>query len=669
MRLTMSRGYLVTLFLIYWVIPSLSLSALGRTTNPVNSATKSVFANDKQVQEPLQAPAPAPPPIVYTIAGSDSGGGAGIQADLHCIRSFGCHGCSAITCLTAQNSVGVTGVHAPPASFLQQQLDVLVEDLPPAAIKIGMLGTKELAVTVGSFLQKLKAANKQQHDDGADGAATGAAPPPARKIWVVMDPVMISTSGHRLIDDEASQAMIDHVFPAVDVLTPNLYEAEALLGRKLVTVQDVEQGARDLIAMGVPAVLVKGGHTFSDDRSESSNADDTASSASSASATSSSSSSASYAQDYFLSSEDASDEPRLCDGNRGVWLRSPRYDTEHTHGTGCTLSSAIASALALGEQQRRALQDTTINQQGAGAGAGTTSAIYPIDACCLAKAYVTAGIYTGVQLGQGPGPVGQTEFPSQFQHYPTVAMNPDKDPPAFRRMKAFSDRHGQYSDDNRPVLGRILPIFNTVDWVERLCLVSSAPAGVGGDGAAAAAVTDIQLRIKDETDPAKILEIVQRSQTACAAAGIRLWINDYWQAAVEAGCFGVHVGQEDLVKCIDKGGLEAMQAANMALGISTHSYGELSAALGVKPSYISLGPVFATSSKNVGFDPQGLSTVRKWRQLISPDVPLVAIGGIGDTDTATRVKEAGADCAAVIGAVTKAKETRVAVSQLNEAMI
>jgi hydroxymethylpyrimidine kinase/phosphomethylpyrimidine kinase/thiamine-phosphate diphosphorylase len=614
MRFTMSRGHLFSFFLTCWAIPSLSLSALGRTINPVNSATKSVFAAIHKHE--------SPPPIVYTIAGSDSGGGAGIQADLHCIRSFGCHGCSAITCLTAQNSVGVTGVHAPPASFLQQQLDTLVEDLPPAAVKIGMLGTKELAITVGNFLQKLKA----KHSN--------------KKIWVVMDPVMITTSGQRLIDDEASQAMIDHIFPAVDVLTPNLYEAEALLGRKLVTVQEVEQGARDLIAMGVPAVLVKGGHTFSD---QSSTGNDEASSSSS------------YAQDYFLSSETPSDEPRLCDGNRGVWLRSPRYDTEHTHGTGCTLSSAIASALALGEQQRER-QDADADTDTAVREGGATSAIYPIDACCLAKAYVTAGIYTGVQLGQGPGPVAQTEFPSQFQHYPTVAMNPDKDLPAFRPMKAFSDQ--SHSDDDRPFLGRILPIVNTGDWVERLCAVS------GDDG-----VTDIQLRIKDETDPAKILEIVQRSQTACEAAGIRLWINDYWQAAVQAGCFGVHVGQEDLVKCIDKGGLEAMQAANMALGISTHSYGELSAALGVKPSYISLGPVFATSSKNVQFDPQGLWTVSKWRQLISPDVPLVAIGGIGDADTATRVKEAGADCVAVIGAVTKAKETRVAVSQLNEAMV
>jgi hydroxymethylpyrimidine kinase/phosphomethylpyrimidine kinase/thiamine-phosphate diphosphorylase len=590
----MSRRIFSSLFLICWAIPSLSLSALGRTTtNPVHAATKSLFAK----------------PIVYTVAGSDSGGGAGIQADLHCIRSFGCHGCSAITCLTAQNSVGVTGVHAPPASFLQQTLDTLEDDLPPAAVKIGMLGSKELAITVGRFLQKLKA----KHSD--------------KKIWVVMDPVMISTSGHRLIDEEAAQAMIEHIFPSVDILTPNLYEAEALLGRKISTVEEVEQGARDLIAMGVPAVLVKGGHTFSEPT------DDTAVS------------SASYAQDYFLSSELPAEEPRLCDGNRGVWLRSPRYDTEHTHGTGCTLSSAIASALALGEQQRE-LQETTQKQ-------GATSAIYPIDACCLAKAYVTAGIYAGVQLGQGPGPVAQTEFPSLFQHYPTVAMNPDKDPPAFRPMKAFSNQH---SDDNRPVLGRILPIVNTGDWVEQLCQV---PEGV----------TDIQLRIKDETDPAKILEIVQRSQTACKAAGIRLWINDYWEAAVEAGVFGVHVGQEDLVKCVDKGGLEAMRAANIAFGISTHSYGELAAALGVKPSYISLGPVFATSSKNVGFDPQGLQTVRKWRQLINPDMPLVAIGGIGDADTATRVKEAGADCAAVIGAVTKAKETTVAVSQLNEAMV
>ena len=163
------------------------------------------------------------PPVVYTIAGSDSGGGAGIQADLHAIHSMKCHGCSAITCLTAQNSVGVTGVHAPPASFLKQQLDTLLDDMPPVAIKIGMLGTKDLALCVGEFLKKIKG------DD-------------TKKVWVVLDPVMISTSGHKLIDDEAKQAMIEHIFPYADMLTPNKFEAEDLLNRKFDTNDDVERG-------------------------------------------------------------------------------------------------------------------------------------------------------------------------------------------------------------------------------------------------------------------------------------------------------------------------------------------------------------------------------------------------------------------------------------------
>ena len=163
-----------------------------------------------------------PPPIVYTIAGSDSGGGAGIQADLHAIHSMNCHGCSAITCLTAQNSVGVTGVHAPPASFLKEQLDTLLDDMPPVAVKIGMLGTKELAMCVGDMLKQLKSGD--------------------RKVWVVLDPVMISTSGHQLIDNDAKEAMIQHVFPYADILTPNKFEAEDLLGRTFETNADVEEG-------------------------------------------------------------------------------------------------------------------------------------------------------------------------------------------------------------------------------------------------------------------------------------------------------------------------------------------------------------------------------------------------------------------------------------------
>ena len=233
-----------------------------------------------------------PPPIVYTIAGSDSGGGAGIQADLHAIHAMNCHGCSAITCLTAQNSCGVTAVHSPPASFLSSQLRTLLEDLPPRAIKIGMLGTRELAETVGDFLESL---------------------PPTEKPWVVLDPVMISTSGHKLIDDEAKEAMITKVFPHADVLTPNKYEAEEILERKLTTPEEVEQGARDIIAMGVKSVLIKGGHTLAE-----STATTEGPVPPDVNAT------LGYAQDYFLSSVQSETEPRLCDGTRGLWLRSDR---------------------------------------------------------------------------------------------------------------------------------------------------------------------------------------------------------------------------------------------------------------------------------------------------------------------------------------------------------
>jgi hydroxymethylpyrimidine kinase/phosphomethylpyrimidine kinase/thiamine-phosphate diphosphorylase len=528
-------------------------------------------------------------PIVYTIAGSDSGGGAGIQADLLAIHNMKCHGCSAITCLTAQNSVGVTGVHTPPVDFLRQQIETLWNDLPPMAIKIGMLGSKEMVMQTYESLR-----------DRKEG------------VGVVLDPVMISTSGHRLIQEDAQQAMVDLLFPMVDIITPNKYEAEAFIGKKIVSIADVEDAARTLITMGAKSVLIKGGH-----------ADDV-----------------SFSQDYFLTTgKIVEGEARICDGERGVWLRSSRYTTDNTHGTGCTLSSAIASALALGTMERAQSRHRR----------GAYSSINVIDACCLAKAYVTAGIFHGSQLGRGPGPVAQTFFPNSHQHFPSIALDPAKRPTPFHRM-ASSD----IKSDSLPRLGRILPIVDTVEWVQKLCKIEG--------------VEDIQLRIKDETASDKILKRVKEAQAICGSANVRLWINDHWKAAIDAGCFGVHVGQEDLFKCANAGGLDMIQNAGLALGVSTHSFAELSVALGVRPSYISLGPVLPTSSKKVNFDPQGLETVAKWRELIPPEICLVTIGGIGDAETASQVKQSGADCVAVIGAVLQAKDPAAAISSLNKAI-
>lgn len=469
----------------------------------------------------------------------------------------------------------------------------------------------------------------------------GASNPARQKVWVVLDPVMISTSGSRLLDQDAQDAIIDCIFPYIDVVTPNRFEAEALLGGRgsLRSAADVERGAAALLRLGCPAVLIKGGHAEKD----------------------------TVARDYLLAARGShantsGEERRLCDGAHGVWFESPRYDTVHTHGTGCTLSSAMAAALALGEDSRRRRQRRTSAVGDDCSGAYT--ALDLVDACCLAKAYVTAGIAHGRQLGKGPGPVAHTAFPSAHAYYPTIPLPKQPLSGSFIAMHSYAasaallDADG---DECRPTLSRILPIVDSVDWVRRVCRASG-----GG------AIQDLQLRVKGETDPARILALVVEAQALCAAVNIRLWINDYWEAAIAAGCFGVHVGQEDLFRCQQSGGLDSLRRNNMALGISTHTFGELAVALGVRPSYISLGPVFATGSKEVRFDPQGLDLVAQWRRLIPPSIPLVAIGGIGDAEMAGRVRAAGAECVAVIGAVTGSRDTddiAAAVSDLNAVML
>ena len=222
-------------------------------------------------------------------------------------------------------------------------------------------------------------------------------------VFVVLDPVIISTSGQSLIGDKVKQVMIEYLFPYVDLITPNKFEAEEFLGRKLVTVDDIEQGARDIINMEAKAVLIKGGHSLTESINNI-NAKDT---------TITTTKTTAYAQDYFLSSTEyptpSKDEERLCDGSRGVWLRSHRVDSMHTHGTGCTLSSAIAAAMAIGRQQR-----VQLGSGGDVVGTGAAIAIEAVDACCIAKEYVTAGVDQGFQMGEGPRPVAHTHFASSY---------------------------------------------------------------------------------------------------------------------------------------------------------------------------------------------------------------------------------------------------------------
>ncbi|WP_411887314.1 bifunctional hydroxymethylpyrimidine kinase/phosphomethylpyrimidine kinase [Hydrocarboniphaga effusa] len=222
---------------------------------------------------------------LLTIAGSDSGGGAGIQADLKTFAALGCYGMSAITALTAQNTTGVRAIHATPPEFLSQQIDAVVEDIGVDAVKIGMLHSPEIVRTVAGAIVRHRLPN------------------------VVFDPVMVATSGARLIDEPAVEVLVKELFPRTSLVTPNLDEAALLVGFAIHDDITLQRAAERLIARGARAVLLKGGH---------------------------------------LPGEDVVDLLLTADGSRQIW-RASRIHSRNLHGTGCTLSSAIAAQLALGD--------------------------------------------------------------------------------------------------------------------------------------------------------------------------------------------------------------------------------------------------------------------------------------------------------------------------------
>ena len=240
-------------------------------------------------------------PRVLSIAGSDSGGGAGIQADLKTMSALGCYGMTAITALTAQNTCGVRSIHGVPPQMLRDQIDAVLEDIGVDAVKIGILHSPEIVQTVAQAIERHKLPN------------------------VVFDPVMVATSGAVLIDNSAVDVLVRELFPRAVLITPNLDEAALLVKRALRTERDMEDAASELLAMGAPAVLVKGGH---------------------------------------LQGEVVSDLLALASGER-VWMRDSRIHTPNTHGTGCTLSSAIASHLALGLDLLQAVQSARSYIRGA----------------------------------------------------------------------------------------------------------------------------------------------------------------------------------------------------------------------------------------------------------------------------------------------------------------
>ena len=250
---------------------------------------------------------------VLTIAGSDSIGGAGIQADIKTISANGCYAMSVITAVTAQNTTGVTGIHDIPPEFVLKQLEAVFDDITPDAVKIGMLSNAEIIYVIADFLRKRKAVN------------------------VVADTVMVSTSGHRLLAENAVSALTESIFPIACIITPNISEAEILSDMEIKNPDQMVKSAEVISEKFGGNVLIKGGHL-----------------------------------------ENTAADLLYADGVN-TWFETKKIDNPNTHGTGCTLSSAIASNLAQGMDVKESVK--------------------------LAKDYVTGAIMDGLDLGRGRGPL------------------------------------------------------------------------------------------------------------------------------------------------------------------------------------------------------------------------------------------------------------------------
>ncbi len=264
---------------------------------------------------------------VLTIAGSDSGGGAGIQADIKTISAMGCYAASAITAITVQNTLGVQAVHPVPLEILKGQIEAVLLDIGADAIKIGMLHSCNVINIIADTIEKYKISN------------------------VVLDPVMVSTSGHRLIEEKAIEVIKSKLIPLSRVITPNIPEAEILAGCLISGEQEFDKVARKLSDNGNVSVLLKAGHLDGE-----------------------------YLVDYFYNAENGT----------MTKLPSKRVQTKNTHGTGCTLSSAFAAALAKGEELTTAAKS--------------------------AKRYIEQAIYAGAHqsIGNGFGPVNHNFNPQKM---------------------------------------------------------------------------------------------------------------------------------------------------------------------------------------------------------------------------------------------------------------
>ncbi|WOH37128.1 thiamine phosphate synthase [Thalassotalea fonticola] len=491
-------------------------------------------------------------PIVWTISGADCSGGAGISADIKTLHSLGCEVCHFITANTVQNSNQLIAVNATECQVLQQQVDALKTDKPPAVIKVGLIVTLQQVHWLVAVLTQLKAANE--------------------KLVVVFDPVGSASVGGKFHDLTADSLTV--LLPLIDVVTPNMLEAQVLANDNT---DKVDLLAKGILKLGATAVVIKGGHSNQQ-----------------------------VMEDYCLANID--DEQHV------FQLASEKVNSDFSHGGGCSFASALAAYLANNHLLR--------------------------DALTLTKAFINQGLkhhqgikgYYGAfeQLGKANNANDYPQICGQLaEHYKAL--------PAFKSLGI--ERDGSQG------LG-LYPVVDSLEWLTHLL-----PLGL----------EIIQLRLKNlEQD--QLEQQIKQAVALCQATNTRLFINDYWQLAIKYQAYGVHLGQEDL----QTADLHAIEQAGIRLGISTHGCYEFLLAQQLQPSYLAIGAIFPTVTKNMTGQIQGVDTLSHTLKL-ARHIPVVAIGGISLTRSED-VWATGVDSLAVVTAITQAEKPEQAVKDFQQLM-
>lgn len=518
-------------------------------------------------------------PIIWTISGSDCSGGAGIAADIKTGHALGVEVCHLITANTVQNSKALISVNPVDVAILQQQVEVLSEDKPPSAIKIGLLANIAQVNWLVDVLAVMLSASQNKNE----------------QLNIVYDPV-----GQASVGGKFSSLRTEELRPLlalVDVITPNSVEAKILSGFKGEQLQSNQKIlAQAIQSLGINSVIIKGGHPLTESDADSS-----------------------HCFDYCLHKLTDDDSSKMSEDDTIEYgLNTPKVNTNYTHGGGCSFATALAAFIAHGHLIR--------------------------DAFTLTKAFINQGLVANGGKHDHYGAFEQTQWPKTKATFPTVVSAiTDK----YRTLPALKSlgftRNTNVKNSGEEKLG-LYPVIDSLYWLERLLPLD---------------LNIIQLRVKNKTDE-ELDSIIAQAVEMSKPYKTRLFINDYWQLAIKHGAYGVHIGQEDLQTTP----LDKIHHAGLRLGISTHGCYEFLLSQQLKPSYLAIGAIYPTKTKNMTGQIQGVENLADILKL-SGDIPVVAIGGINH-ERAPEVLATGVDSIAVVTAITEAENPEQSVEMFKK---